>query len=137
MNLKERILLDKIRDYSLLLDDIRDMKERIKRIEYGITASYGFSGGGTSYGKSKVESLSVRKADMEKEIAIREKDLNDIDKAIEHAGLSPREKDLIVCTKNGYSLSSYARKENIYKSHVYKIRDKAIRKMSIYIENET
>ena len=138
MNRSERWLHNKIKSYALLECEIESARSRLKQVSYSVTANYDLCGGGSgSFESSKVETLAVRRVELEREVEQKRELLDWIDDAIDNAGLNKREWDLIVCTKSGYSLSAYARKENIYKSHVYKIRDNALKKMVEYMKNNT
>lgn len=131
MNNREGRLLEQLKSYKLIQDDVERLKERLASAGYSITAHYGLTaGGGGGSPTSKVENLTVRLMEAKAELHKKETVIAQIDYAIKTADLTKRERDLIVCTINGDSLSSYARRRNIYKSHVYKIRDRALRKMS-------
>lgn len=128
----------KISSYTLIESDIKALKERLEAISYSTTASYSLTGGTFGgFGGSKVESFSIRKMELEREIREKQRLLQTIDKARECAELTKRERDLIAHIISGGSLSSFARQRNIYKSHIYKIRDKALGKMVDYIRNDT
>lgn len=138
MNSKEKQLLEQLRSYILILDDIENLKEDLAHAGYTMTANYSFNGGGFGgYNGSKVETLGNRRLDLERELKRKESIIQQIDEARRNAGLVEREWVLIEHTIHGGSLSSYARKKNIYKSHVYKIRDNALRKMVRYIQENT
>lgn len=138
MNSNEKQLLGQLKSYILILDDIEKLKEDLARAGYTMTANYSFNGGGFGgFGGSKVETLGVRRLDLERQLKRKVSIIEQIDDARENAGLSEREWVLIEHTIHGGSLSSYARKKNIYKSHVYKIRDRAVKKMAIYLLEKT
>lgn len=138
MNAKEKWLLERLKNYELAANDVRQLETRLKEIGYKVSATYGLNGGGGS-GKtaSKIESLILQRDELEREIQEERRILLSIKDAVNHAGLTARERELVICTVRGESLSSYARSRNIYKSSVYKIRDKALEKMAQYIFGNT
>lgn len=137
MTARERELLQNLKDYMILKTDVESLTEKLRSAEYKTTATYGNTGGSGGYGGSKVESFSIRVMESRRELIRKRNLIDSIDMAIENAELSKREKELIVLTMGGLSLSSYARQKNIYKSHVYKIRDRALKKMVDYIYRNT
>lgn len=138
MNSKEKQLLGQLKSYILILDDIEKLKEDLARASYTMTANYSFNGGSFGgYDGSKVETLGIKRLDLERELQRKSGIIRQIDEARENAGLDSRERVLVDHTIHGGSLSSCARKMNIYKSHVYKIRDNALRKMVNYMYGST
>lgn len=138
MNSKERWLLDCLKNYIPMKVEILSIKERIENLGYRMTACYGFNAGGSGgYGGSKVETLGNKRVELERELHRKEELIEQIEQAIERSGLDKRERDLVSCTIGGMSLSGYARQSNIYKSHVYKIRDNALKKMVKHISCNT
>lgn len=134
MNSNEKWLLDRVKNYHFMQKDIQRLKAKLETATYKTTATYGLTAGGSGgHGQSKVETLGVRRIELERELRRKQEIITLIHDSLENAGLSKRERDLIVCTIRGYSLSDYARQRNIYKSHVYKIRDAALKKMTVYI----
>ena len=128
-------LLEELRSYTLIKKDIKRLEERLERSVCNITPNYSFTGGGSgSFQSSKTEMLAIRRMDTERELKRKRDQISRIDLAVMNAGLNKREKDLVLHTINGNSLSSYARQENIYKSYVYKIRDNALKKMVNFIQ---
>lgn len=135
MNSEERRLLEKIKNYTLIEDEIMRLRDRLKEENYKVIATYESTGGGsTSNRASKVETMGIRVMELEQQIREKQEILRSIYDAVNNAGLNKRERDLIICTIKGYSLSGYARQKNIYKTHVYKIRDTALRKMLAYLK---
>lgn len=129
MNSKERLLLEQIKSYTIIQEDVGKLRESLELMGYKMTASYSLEPAGGGYGGSKVESLGIRRAELEKELARKQAVLERVDKSLREATLEKRERDLITHMLKGGSLSSFARNRNIYKSHVYKIRDNALKKM--------
>ena len=134
MNSKERLLLEQIKDYAIIQGDVDKLRESLAVAGYKMTASYSLEPAGGGYGGSKVESLGIRRIELEKELARKQAILERVDRALREAPLEKRERDLITYMAKGGSLSSFARARNIYKSHVYKIRDNALRKMAYCVK---
>ena len=135
MNSDRKWWLERINDYPIILSDIEQLKRKLNQSSYKVTASYGLTGGGGSghNNSSKVEAFAIRHAQLEAELREKEALITLLDRAIDNAGMTQRERELILCMMGGYTLSSYARQKNIYKSHVYKIRDAALKKIVRYI----
>lgn len=136
MNSNERWWLDRILDYSLIVADVEQLTNKLNQNSYKVTASYGLTGGGASghNNASKVEDFAIKHAQLEAELKEKQAVISLLDTAIANASMTQREKELITCIMNGYTLSSYARQRNIYKSHIYKIRDNAVKKIVQYIK---
>ena len=135
MTNKAMRLLSQLKDYMVIKNDIDRLASRLNSKEYKMIASYNLSGGGGGYGGSKVESFSIRRDELIRELEAKIKTIQDIDRAKGSHELTKRERDLIDHLASGQSLSSYARQNGIYKSHIYKIRDRALEKMVRCIEN--
>lgn len=130
MNSKERLLLEQIKSYAIIQNEVEKLKESLKLTGYKMTANYSAEPSAGGYGGSKVESLGIRRIQLEKELSCKQAVLNRVDKALQEAHLEKRERDLITHMVRGCSLSSFARQRSIYKSHVYKIRDNALKKIA-------
>lgn len=138
MTSREKDLLEQLKNYQLVKNDIERLTKRLQSAGYSMTAQYGLAPGGHSGEvSSKVERLAMKLHEIKQELEQKLKLLAVLDDAIRNAGLNKRERDLIECTVSGFSLSAYARQHNIYKSHVFKIRDKALKKMRVYITENT
>lgn len=130
MNCREKALLEQIKNYSSTQADIERLKESLDLASYRMTAKYSAEPVAGGYGDSKVELLGLRRVAIEQELQRKCSVIESIDRAME--ALDKREADLIKHMTLGGSLSSFARRKNIYKSHVYKIRDNALKKMVSY-----
>lgn len=137
MNSRERWLLEQLKNYRVLRSDMEFLERRIKTMSYKMTANYGPMCGSGGFGGSKVESHSLRLASLKQELDAKKRVVELLQDAMNNSGLNKRERSLVVATVNGLSLSEYARRENIYRSHVYKIRDGAIKKMVRRMEKDT
>lgn len=138
MNSKERLLLERLKSYELIRRDVERLSEKLDAATYKVSANYSLTGGSSGgYGGSKVETYAIRKMEDTKQLEAKQLVLSQIDDARLNASLTKREGDLVTHIINGNSLSSFARQRNIYKSHVYKIRDTALRKMVVHIQSNT
>lgn len=127
MNCREKALLEQIKSYRIIQGDIERLKKSLELADYRMTAKYSAEPVAGGYGGSKVESLGIRRACLEQELARKMATVAYIDEAV--LVLNKREADLILYMMKGGSLSGFARRRNIYKSHVYKIRDNALKQM--------
>lgn len=133
MTKRERKLLEDLKNYTFMKREIERLEARLGEMVYNVIANYGFTGGSSGgFSGSKVESLSLRRMEAVRELERKLDLIRRIDYAIQNAGLDSRERDLVLLTIRGETLSSYARKEHIYKSYVYKIRENALKKMVKY-----
>lgn len=133
MNSREKRLLEQLKNYKFIRADIERLSERLAAYNYSTTASYGLTGGGSGQVVSKVEMLAIKTTETKRELEAKQATIQAIDDAMERAGLNERELKLIYFTMNGCSLSRYAKSVGVYKSHVYKIRDRALKKMANHI----
>lgn len=134
-------------DTSYICDDLKTLKSdmrRLKRLKIQlsaicckITASYGLNAGGGGGGlpSSQTENLIIRKDRLQRqinEISDKVRRYNEAFKTV----LTPLEREIVYEIIEGGKLSQFARHKNIYKSTIYKLRDKAILKISEYLERE-
>ena len=127
----ERKLLELIRARQYYARRLNEAKERLERLGYKTTASYGSTGGGSGSGagsKSKVEKIAEKKISLQSDIEKCSVKLDIVDTALACASLSRMEQSTLLWEAAGGHLSSLAASYDIYQSRIYKIRDKAIRK---------
>ena len=91
---------------------------------------------GAMYKKAKRQSLSNREIQLLDELSAIEQAERILLTALEEAPLTDTEKGLAHCMMAGQTLSSYARTRGLYISHVYKIRDKMLKKMANCTRND-
>lgn len=130
----ERDLLNILQRYTYLQDQLRKAEGVLEAMQYGITPSYDNTGGGRCSGnKSKVEEFAIRKMKLQREADEHRKKLRIADAALDCPELTTIE----MCTLNWIAmngkLAEFAEMKGIYKSNVYKIRDKALKKALDYI----
>ena len=114
---------------------VQELTEQLKAISYKITASYGLNaGGGGGMPSSAIENLIIKRNRLQTEIANINAKIRAYNEAIATA-LTPLEREIVYEIIDGNKLSQYARRKGIYKSTVYKLRDKAIYKIAEYLKN--
>ena len=129
-NITKGELKEILRDWQFLLKRLYDLRERSQAHCYSITPSYSYAGGCATGGvSSKVERYYLVQAQIEEELREVEDKILITSAAVAKARLTSKEKSLIENIMNGHSLSSFAKEKKIYKSNVYKIRDRAISKI--------
>lgn len=130
---KERLLYETLRDFIFLEKESKEIRSRLASRSYKITASFSLTGGiGGNGFTSKVENAAIRELQLLEELATIENARAKVFKALRDAPLTETERGLAECMMAGQSLSSYARTHGLYISHVYKIRDKMLKKMAKY-----
>ena len=123
-------LVETIQDYSYCKARLKEVQDKIESIAPKVTATYGNLAPSMSNGfSSKVETQGNRLYELHR----KEKEYSDkielITKYIEHSGLSEREKELMWWIGRNGKLQAFARRENIGKDNIYKIRDRAVNKI--------
>ena len=130
---KEHQLYEALRDYVFLTNRAKEIRSRLANRTYKVTASFSPTGGISSNGfSSKVENAAIREIQLLDELSVIERTERVLLTALEKAPLNETEKGLAHCMMAGQTLSSYARTRGLYISHVYKIRDKMLKKMADY-----
>lgn len=126
----EKELISKITGYSYNMARLEEINEQLQSICIKITATYGnlaaASGGGF---RSKVEDIGNRRYELKVKRAVYERKVLEVRRLIDDSGLDDREKGLMWWIANNGKLQAYARREHIGKDNVYKIRDRAVKKI--------
>lgn len=126
----EKEVLSKIKSYSYNMARLEEINEQLQSICIKITATYGnlapTSGNGF---RSKVEETGNRRYELKKKRAGYDRKVMEVRHMIYNSGLDEREKGLMLWIANNGKLQAYARRERIGKDNVYKIRDRAIKKI--------
>lgn len=126
----ERIL-NKIENYTYAITVKKELEEQLARITYKCTPTYGNVGGGaTGFKTSKVETNVIHKDEIQRKINRKDAEIKEIENLINGSGLTEQEKEVLWCVAREEHLSSYARYYKIYLSNVYKIRDRALKKIA-------
>lgn len=107
-----------------------EITEQLAALTYKTTATYGnLAPAMSNTFNSKVETMALRQAELKSEQAKYKRIIDHITNMIEHSGLNEHEKGVLWCIANCERLQGYARYHRIQQSNVYKIRDRAIRKI--------
>lgn len=132
MNSKEKIVLQKVKDYFLTVKEIGRLELTLQNggdFEGSITAKFSLDGGSrTNTFNSKVETNVIRKRDLEERKDKLQNELDQIDEAIQY--INEEEKDVIEYIKQGKKLSDIARQLGYKRKRAETIRDSAIRKIA-------
>lgn len=125
-------LLEYIQGYSYSKARLEETKKKLESITPKITPTYGMIGGRASGINRKVENMGNRRVELELKAAEHQNKIDNIYRLIECSGLDQREKPLMWWVARNGKLQAYARRERIGRDNVYKIRDRAVKKMLAY-----
>ena len=78
---------------------------------------------------SKTENKGIQFYTLKEKVAEMQQEIAQITDFINNSGLTEQEKQIMWLVANNQSLSKYARENEIQPSNVYKIRDRALRKI--------
>ena len=129
----EKTLLQAFINYEYNRNRAKELHEKILAKGYKITPSYGYSRG-SGNNSSKVERYVGERAENLAHLNEYLKQIEAVETVMAYSGLNEREKALLEWIIVGGKLSTYARKNGIYTSTVYKIRNRALRKGIRYIQ---
>lgn len=133
----EKKLLGLIQRYAYNAQRLAETEERINSKTYKVTPSYSQSGGGGSGGnKSKVESFVEKTTKLKREAAEYRRKVLVAEAAMSAPDLSKIERQILDWVCSGRRLASCAEENGIYISHIYKLRDRALRKALRYVKTQ-
>lgn len=136
MTAGEKNLLRLIENYRYNEKRLYETEESLKSKTYRITPSYCSTGGSAGNGsKSRIESHTEKVIKLKQEIAEYKRQINTVKAALQCPELSNIERRTLSWIANSGRLASLAEQEGIYQSHIYKIRDKALRKALRGLQN--
>lgn len=136
MTCEERAVYCKLRDFLWLQNRIKELEFRLSECSYKLTTSYSLTGGsGSGCHASKLEDYALREMELLDELQALKARERIVKNAVQNGGLNSTERKLAECLMDGYTLAAFARRNGFYKSSVYKIRDKALKKVALYIKN--
>ena len=124
----EKSLLNKIQNYSLYCSQEREYAEAIEERRHGSGRKREVPkslNGPCSY----VENRGIGIYTLQQKKAVAALEIARITRFIEESELTDQEKAVLWCAAENKALSKYARENNIKSSKVYKIRDRALRKI--------
>ena len=134
MTVKE--LESTIKSFSYLMATADELKKKIEGMTYKTTSSINPApSSSTNAFHSKVEDFGNNYIFMKMKYEEKKVELDYISTIINHPSLSDEEKDILHFLATNGSMLSYARKKGIYKSYVYKIKDKALAKLLPFAES--
>lgn len=123
-------ILTYIGKYTYNKNRYDEITEQLEELTYRVTPTYGNLAPAMSNSfTSKVETMGIRQAELKSEQAKHKKVVDRITDMIERSGLNEHEKGVLWCIANCEKLQGYARYHRIQQSNVYKIRDRAVRKI--------
>lgn len=123
-------IISKLQCYTYNSARLKELQEELQSICCKVTPTYGNLAPSTGGGfNSKVEDIGNRRHDLKKKMRVYELKIAEVRRLIEHSGLDEREKALMWWIAKNGKLQAFARREHIGKDNVYKIRDRAVRKI--------
>lgn len=127
---KEKVL-STIQGYAYYAALLAEINERLESISYKTTATYGnlapSAGGGLT--SDKVADMGNRRHELTLQKERYKAKLAEVRHMIGHSGLTKQERGVMWWIARCGQLAAYARRENIGKDNVYKIRDRAVNKI--------
>lgn len=127
----KQAVLDKITEYTYNMARLAELKDKLDSINYKTTATYGnlAPAMGSGFNNSKVENMGNRRHEIELAMQPYKRKIAEVRRMIEHSGLTDVEKGVMWWLSRNGKLQAYARRENIGKDNIYKIRDRAVNKI--------
>lgn len=124
-----------LKEIEMIRRRIEDKEDRLHAKEYRLTSRLSFDKviGGT-YTLSRVETYALDRIALEQEIQALKKQLNNKIESLYRANMDEEEIKILLDMASGKSLSAIAKENNIYISRVYRIRDRAVKKLSSFLE---
>ena len=130
MGEQEKAVLQKIQGYFYNKLTLQELQEQKEHVTYKITPTYGNVSGAAGGGfSSKVERMGNKTFEIDQRIKKIRIKMALIETWIDYSDLTAREKRLMYWIANNGKLQVFARKEHIGKDNVYKIRDRALKKI--------
>ena len=122
-------------DWRYYLKEIIRLQEELLSCGVKVTVTYedGSRGGGSV--SSSVERCVIKREKIERELSRLMDTTEKYITAINHCGLSKTEREVIKCITNQKKLIQYAEENGIYWTYVYKIKNRAVHKITRYINN--
>lgn len=130
LTLKEQEILENLRMYRYNKRRLDVLTGRLKEITYRMTPAYSLTTGRGGTTTNQVEHMCERKEKIEAEINEIRSLLVIYETAIEDSGLTDIERDVIGSIMAGKRVIEYARTRGMYKNRAYRIRDRALYKIS-------
>lgn len=128
--MKEHEVVNTIRRWQFIEATKRELEEQLESISYKITANYGDAAGGGGGFTSKVEKIALKRQNLMQKIRIKNIEQKKIRSLIECSGLSTIEQAVLWEVAKCGNLRRFAQCNDLCKSYVYKVRDRAIKKVA-------
>lgn len=123
-------VLELVKNYTYNSNRLREVQEQLAAITPKTTPTYGNLAPSMPSGfSSKTENQSIRTYNLHRKEWIYKAKVDRVRRYIERSGLDSREKALMWWLAGNGRLAAFARREHIGKDNVYKIRDRAVRKI--------
>ena len=135
MSLEDSILT-MISNYVYYHKELVDLEERLREKCFKMTASYGGVGHSTAI-VNQVESYCISRYKLKESIGKYKRKLALCDQLLELPVLTEREREILIACRDGRCLLEYSRANGVCKSYVYKIRDRAIKKIAKYVRSKS
>ena len=132
----EKQILETLKDWQFLINRLERLKTDLREQEFRITPTLSdakvFVVGSNV---SKVESFCFSRMKIKNEIELISRKLKACKDAYNEADLTQLEKLTVSYTCHGKSLRRLSKRENISQATIYRIRDRAVKKMALKIRN--
>ena len=139
-SIEERAMKEKIENYKLNEKELERLYKKFVEAnkDFGkITPVYGLNAGGCGFNSaSKVENAVVNKMTIQERISVLENEVYMVNIAQKKV-LGDTESEVINYVKSGFKMSQIARLMNLKRKEIKKLRDKSIKKMTCYINENT
>lgn len=132
IQLEKEVLLF-LTEWSYHIQRVRKLEEMFATAKVNMTVEYRESASSGRSGSSMVEELVMKKARIEGELQTLVTKMKQYIQAVNKCGLTQVERDIIVKVTKSESLLRYACDHDIYPSYVYKIRNRAVKKIVNYL----
>lgn len=119
-----------IKSYTYHIHILEELKMQLASIVPKTTSNVDAAPASSNGFRSKVEAMSIKRIELKAKIQNSEKTIARITKMIECSGLTDVEKGALWCIANNERLVQYARRNRIKQSQIYKIRDRALKKVA-------
>ena len=132
----EAMLLETLKDWRFLQRSIVRLRNTLDEKTYKVTTDYSdakaFSSG---LSNSKVENYCLARLETEAKIEDIQRQLDLCRMAYQRAALTEEERKTILYTVAGKSLVPLARELEMAQARIYRVRDRAVRKMFLVTQN--
>lgn len=134
----EKELLEILNSFSKMHERISELEEKIMSKSYRVTSVFGeTSGGGGFSSYNKTEAYVFDKMALEEELERYKKNMDSVSSLLKSDKLTEEEHNLLEWITLGGELTKYADNNGIYRSNVYKKRDRLLKKAVKIIHNDS